>query len=298
MSDRTKEFFQIIENITSSSSTPLIPFSTQKSQKSQFTRAAAMIAKQINDLVANLQKLTLLSQNKSLFQDKTAEINDLIASIRQEMTHIKTNITKLQQHNSNNVNSVGNKQELLHSSSVLNSLNTKLGEKSTEFTSILKIRSANLKSQQSRKELYTSESTMEISSFQQRKNVSSNVNNHSFGDKADGGDAVIDFGYYEQELAQNNQNSSYMDARDQTIESIEQTIAEIGNIYTQFANVLSQQREMVQRIDDNTLATLENVEGAHGQILKYYENMGGNRGLMLKTFGVVMTFFMVFVLMT
>jgi hypothetical protein len=51
-----------------------------------------------------------------------------------------------------------------------------------------------------------------------------------------GGDAVIDFGgsFVQQQLQEPNQNSAYLEARDQTIESIESTIAELGQVYTRF----------------------------------------------------------------
>jgi hypothetical protein len=50
------------------------------------------------------------------------------------------------------------------------------------------------------------------------------------------GDIVIDFGssFVQQQLQEPNQNNAYMEARDQTIESIESTIAELGQVYTRF----------------------------------------------------------------
>lgn len=50
-------------------------------------------------------------------------------------------------------------------------------------------------------------------------------------------DTVIDFGgsFANQMLVEGpNQNSAYLEARDQTIESIESTIAELGQVYTRY----------------------------------------------------------------
>ena len=295
MSNRTREFFQIIETYNLNNQ-PLLQI-----QESQFSKASKMISNQLRGM--NLLELHNLSMNKSLFIDKTTEINDLIAKLRQEMTLIKQNIQKLQQH----LQQLKlNKQQLEHCNLVVMLLNTKLGDKSSEFTRILKIRSENLKEQQSRKELYIDTEQQQIQHRKQPSNKpgssytnqQSSFTSYNQPSNSSNDQTVLDFGYYEQELAQNSQNSSYMDQRSQTITQIEQTIAEIGQIYSNFSNILAQQREKVQRIDDNTLDTLGNVEGAHGEILRYYENMGNNRGLVLKTFGVVVTFFMVFVLMT
>ena len=121
------------------------------------------------------------------------------------------------------------------------------------------------------------------------------------------GDTILDLGGLQQtqqqqqmQYAQANNVATmeYMESRSQAIESIESTIAELGQIYQNFATLLSTQREMVQRIDDNILDMQMNVEGAHGQLAKYYQSISSNRGLMLKIFAVLIVFFMLFVLMT
>ena len=115
-------------------------------------------------------------------------------------------------------------------------------------------------------------------------------------------ETVIDFGtsssFTQQLLQDPNQNSAYLEQRDQTIESIESTIAELGQVYSRFASVLAEQREMVQRIDDNIGDVQMNVEGAHGQLLKYYQGISSNRGLIVKSLGVVVVFFTLFVALT
>ncbi|KAL2912031.1 Integral membrane protein SED5 [Polyrhizophydium stewartii] len=92
--------------------------------------------------------------------------------------------------------------------------------------------------------------------------------------------------------------SEYLESRSQAIESIESTIVELGQIYQNFATLLASQREAVQRIDDNIQDVNMNVEGAHTQLVKYYQNISNNRALMLKVFGAVIFFFLLFVMMT
>lgn len=45
---------------------------------------------------------------------------------------------------------------------------------------------------------------------------------------------------------------SYIQSRSTAIESIESTIAELGQIFTQLAGMVAEQRETVQRIDADT----------------------------------------------
>ena len=83
---------------------------------------------------------------------------------------------------------------------------------------------------------------------------------------------------------------SYIQSRSTAIESIETTIAELGQIFNQLANMVAEQRETVQRIDADTLDIASNVGGAQRELLKYYANISSNRWLMLKVFGVLIVF--------
>jgi len=94
------------------------------------------------------------------------------------------------------------------------------------------------------------------------------------------------------------QQDTYIQSRSTAIESIETTIAELGQIFTQLATMVAEQRETVQRIDADTLDIASNVSGAQRELLKYYASISSNRSLMLKIFGVVIVFFLVFVLVS
>ena len=83
---------------------------------------------------------------------------------------------------------------------------------------------------------------------------------------------------------------SYIQSRSTAIEQIESTIAELGQIFTQLAQMVAEQRETVQRIDADTVDIASNVSGAQRELLKYYASISSNRWLMLKVFGVLIVF--------
>ena len=83
---------------------------------------------------------------------------------------------------------------------------------------------------------------------------------------------------------------NYIQSRSTAIESIESTIAELGQIFTQLAHMVAEQRETVQRIDADTMDIASNVSGAQRELLKYYASISSNRWLMLKVFGVLIVF--------
>ncbi|KAJ9476573.1 Integral membrane protein SED5 [Pseudozyma hubeiensis] len=103
--------------------------------------------------------------------------------------------------------------------------------------------------------------------------------------------------YMQMQLMDNQQNN-YMQQRSTAIESIESTISELGQIFSQLAHMVAEQRETVQRIDDNVMEVVDNVGGAQRELLKYYASVSSNRWLMLKIFGVLIVFFLLFILVS
>jgi syntaxin 5 len=82
--------------------------------------------------------------------------------------------------------------------------------------------------------------------------------------------------------------NAYIQQRGQAIESIESTIQELGGIFSQLAQMVSEQGEQIQRIDANTEDVVDNVEGAQRELMKYWSRVQGNRWLVAKMFGVLM----------
>lgn len=55
--------------------------------------------------------------------------------------------------------------------------------------------------------------------------------------------------------------TAYIQQRGQAIEAIESTINELGSIFGQLAGMVSEQSEMIQRIDANTEGKLHRYTG-------------------------------------
>ena len=85
-------------------------------------------------------------------------------------------------------------------------------------------------------------------------------------------------------------SSSYLDSRAQAVNAVNSTIAELGGIFQQLAEVVSAQGAMLQRVDENLDDSLINVREGHAQIQRYWRNMSSNRGLMMKIFAIVFFF--------
>lgn len=100
----------------------------------------------------------------------------------------------------------------------------------------------------------------------------------------------------QQLLIYEDQSQQYLEDRANTMQSIESTIVELGTIFNQLATMVQQQDEMITRIDSNVMDTALNVEAAHESLLRYFASVSNNRWLILKVFGVLFFFFIVFVI--
>jgi len=120
---------------------------------------------------------------------------------------------------------------------------------------------------------------------------------------ANGGDAVInmDNGLHSpmsQSMTQiqlTDETDNYLASRSEAMQNIEQTIIELGDIFTQLATMVREQEELVHRIDHNVDETAISISGAHDELLKYLRAVTSNRWLIIKVFAVLIVFFLIFI---
>ena len=75
-------------------------------------------------------------------------------------------------------------------------------------------------------------------------------------------------------------SNGYINARGEAIEAIERTISELGSIFGQLASMVSEQSEMIQRIDANTEDVVDNVQGAQRYVSASSRLANGEEGRM------------------
>lgn len=100
----------------------------------------------------------------------------------------------------------------------------------------------------------------------------------------------------QQQMLLYDESDQFVQQRAETMQNIESTIVELGGIFQQLAHMVKEQEEMVERIDTNIQDVELNVDAAHSEILKYFQSVSKNRWLMIKIFGVLIMFFIFFVL--
>ncbi|PNF42970.1 Syntaxin-5 [Cryptotermes secundus] len=239
-----------------------------------------------------LEDLTLVAKRKSLFNDRSAEIQELTRIIRCDLNSLNQQIAKLQELARNQRQSQQNAHQLLsHSSSVVLALQSKLASMSTEFQQALAVRTENLKQQKNRSnQLFPGP-------------VSSSFPPPALAGHQKGSVLLADEVSINMEahgpLLQVTEKQAMIDdlqSRAETMQNIESTIVELGGIFKQLAYIVKEQGETVEIIDRNVQDVQLNAEGAHTEILKYFKNITSSSWLMIKIFGVLISSFLFFVL--
>jgi len=328
VTDRTNEFRACVESIRSrSASIPSRDAQAKqrllsggaKQSKSEFSRMAASIGKDITSTTTKLDKLAQLAKRKTLFDDRPIEISELTYIIKQDIANLNKQIASLQSYvKSQKSNKSGpSKQVDEHNNNVVMLLQSKLATTSMSFKDVLEIRTQNMKESKDRTEQFmystaaaaTQAPSNSVLFANSRPDSASGYRPDSKGKgRAQEGDllaldmvsaeAGIGNGGAFQQMQLVEQQDDYIQTRSTAIESIESTIAELGQIFTQLATMVAEQRETVQRIDADTIDIANNVSGAQRELLKYYASISSNRWLMLKVFGVIIVFFLVFILVS
>jgi len=199
--------------------------------KSEFTKMAAAIGKDINITAAKLQKLTKLAKRKTLFDDRPVEISELTYIIKQDIAKLNKQIALLQQYVRDHKKD--NRQADEHSSNVVVMLQSKLASTSMSFKDVLEIRTQNMKASKDRREQF-------MFSSNQQANIpaadSPLYNTQRRNDQQNTDFLALDMSsgqVQQQQLQFIEQQDNYIESRATAIESIESTIAELGNIFQQ-----------------------------------------------------------------
>ncbi|KAI4261725.1 MAG: hypothetical protein L6R42_003080 [Xanthoria sp. 1 TBL-2021] len=293
----------------------------RRGARSEFARNAADIGRGITGTMEKLERLAQLAKRKTLFDDRPNEINELTFVIKQDLASLNAQISSLQSisksQNSHSIRGSAAEQEGEHNKNVVVLLQGKLADVGVNFKEVLEVRTKNIQASRARTENFVSSVSAHAQAPLEYHHSASPLYNTPTKsrtpqpgyqnsnpdilnlDPSSSSSSLIRGGQSDQQLLMMEEvqpTNSYISMRGDAITAIEQTINELGSVFGQLAALVSEQGEMVQRIDANTEDVVENVEGAQRELMKYWSRVSGNRWLVAKMFGVLMIFFLLWVL--
>ncbi|RKP18546.1 syntaxin-5 [Rozella allomycis CSF55] len=291
MKDRSSEFFAAIESQKQRISPNLSePLNRNRHQASAFAQMAGQIGKEIAFVSTKLEKFAILVRNKSSFEDRSTEIQELTSTVKQDIARLNQQIAALQSYQKGQGKAPNDQYEQHHSSMVV-SLQSKLASTSSTFTDILEQRTivlmhifVDIVNERAKGKTVTVYLTQRHV-FSARRSQSE--------------DLVIDMGeaasFQQTQLVQQARSNQYLEARSEAIQNIESTIAELGGIFQQLSRMVMEQGDTVQRIDADIENMQFNVQQGEQQLLRYLQNISSNRWLMFRIFAIIILFFVLFV---
>jgi syntaxin 5 len=293
LKDRTAEFNAIAETIRKSHAvkTRPRPKASLFQQRISINKLASEIGKQTYETTQRLAELTRLAKSQSLFNDPAEKIQELVVLIKQDIQFLDKKIKELEHLVKNQKHE--NEQTGTHSETIVEALKSNLILTTNSFKKVLEIRTENLKAQQERRERFTgTRRTLSTSLTQQPL-----PNPLLFSaDENSSGVKVSEDGEVGITLPMVQVQDSLIEQRSSAVKAIEQTITELQGIFQHLALLVHEQDLQIRRIDENVENAALHVEGAHKQLVTYLQKVSSNRALILKVFGVLFVFIVLFVI--
>jgi syntaxin 5 len=104
-------------------------------QQSEFTKRASQIGLSIHKTSLKLQKLAQLAKRTSMFDDPSAEIEEMTGVIKHDIQLLNEGIAELQRLSARG-GEAANRQSAEHSHTVVDSLRTRLKDATAEFKDV------------------------------------------------------------------------------------------------------------------------------------------------------------------
>lgn len=299
--DRTTEFRSAVKTRLHTSrqrNEAEAPKPVQKSARSLFMKQASLVAQEISATTQMLQRLAQLAKRRAMFDDKPQEIADLTVVVKQKVGTLRDSIAALDKQTKELGGTKHEEQADTLSRNVVVTLQGKLQEITGDFTKVLEERSQNMQATRSRTgQFVTPRQTQPVSNPLYQENPFAQAPPSDYDTSAQNDELLLP-SQVQAVVALEDQQSSYADSRISAVDAIESTINELGQMFSQLSTMIAEQRDTVQRIDSNTDDIALSVGSAHRELLKFYSRVSSNRGLMLKSFGIIIVMFFLWVMIS
>ncbi|CAG9473385.1 syntaxin, Qa-SNARE family, putative [Plasmodium vivax] len=277
--DKTEEFFKAVERLSNDS------FDFRKDRTVGQDTEVNELASKITDLLhrgnQKLQQLERCVRQKGIFNDKTSQIEELTYEVKQTITDATNDVDALVQYVCNL--SISNPQGRTHLDNIIFSLKNRLFEFTKKFKDVLHIRSEHIKKQVNRRNMY---------SYTTTESTFSN-DNYKFTPLRD-----IDIEGGQQQTLKMPERTSYLHSRADAMENIQKIIGDLAQMFQKVATMVTQQDEMIRRIDEDIDTSLYNTREGQNYLLTYFNRLTNTRTLILQIFACIFILIVFFVLFT
>ncbi|KAL0485091.1 t-SNARE family protein 5 [Acrasis kona] len=302
--DRTDEFNSLIQNKVQKKSfdggavkkrQPIVAANSKEASK-KFYSEASQVSQGLQNTADILQKLTKLVKKRTPFNDNSDHIQHLTLMVKEQLAthgHTLNSLSGLIEQQKNNVYQK-TEQSTQHTSHILTGLNSRLLYATQEFQKVLITRTKQKETERSRQSKFAYDSKPQSTravikpppSPMTPQNTVINMSHLEEQNQPNNGAQLLE--YAPNRLT--DVNDRMIQKRTDEVLQIEQDISNLGSMMGHLAVMIKQQGELMNRIDSNVMQARENVDLGQNQLMKYWRNIQGNQGLVLKMFFVLIVF--------
>ena len=243
---------------------------SDSASRTNFNNEAARIGQEIHFAQLKLDELGRLVRQKSIFNDSSSRIASLTDSVASDISLLTSKVDTF----SISGRDASNPQMRQYAESLVQTLRQRLAEVVKGLQEVSELRVRIMQEQESRR-----------NKFSFAPSIASQV-------AANGGYAPVDTEDPESGMSMSSSQAmgTYHSSRLSSVQGIQRTIAELGQIFTRMASTLQQQEEMVARIDSDIDTADIHIKEGTNQLMTYYNSISSNRKLMLKIFAILIFF--------
>lgn len=277
--------------------------STRSSGEVQtFNKFAQTFATNIASVSDDIMRLTKLIGRQTAFDDQSPEATALTQKVKANLQRLhgdidvleelKTRAVESQRRNilqSNRTSSqsvlgpntyrgsgdASAKATQQHSDAVVDTLKFQLANMGQSFRVTLQKQSSNLKSNAERRHMFTAADrpqTFESALFMDKEQQQQQ----------------------QQQLFAGTGTDRYYQQRMEAVRQIESSVAQVGELFSDFSRLVQEQSDIVVRIDNDVDDAVRHVNAGSNELMRYLTSVSSNRGLIVKLFAILFFFLLFF----
>ncbi|KAH9258119.1 hypothetical protein BASA81_003682 [Batrachochytrium salamandrivorans] len=282
-----------------------LPLSRERTQQAKyFNQRAAEVSKGISNCSVLLARLTVLARAQTLFKDSD-ESTILQVKVNSEMKILKTRLAELEQWLKQN--DLGQGRDLKkHSEQVVKVMEFKLQDSGKQFQQVLETRKQALKQQGQRKKMFGEDPFDDMDIGVPTTSSAGASRSGVLEEEEEERLLLSNSRQQDPEMMMTSESmqfspqrqlipdAQYLRSRVDAITTVESHIAELGQVMSTLASMVSEQDHLVDRFGDNVDGIQMDIRGGFLQLEKYYDSIRGNKRLVSRLFGVVVAFLFFF----
>ncbi|CAD7928248.1 unnamed protein product [Amoebophrya sp. A120] len=283
--DRTEEFQKILEGMgvnvaigkaTSSSSDNRMP--------NAIYMASSEIGRDIQLMQNQIDELRKVAKKKNIFDDKSSKSDQLIVSIKQMCEQVEQKIQRLDSQTAGIVRGIG-KQAGEAAKNAVEALKLRHKDITLDFYRVCEERNRAAMAMQKQRDQYSMRPPAKpIRGADLFEPGTSATEMSTMGER----DGLMRAG-------QTQIDPGYTDSRAEAMQTVQRAIADVGQMFKRMRDLINEQEYAVMRIDQDVTDTQDNLDQAERSLLQYLDSISSNRMLILKVFGIIIAFIIIFI---